>query len=99
VRKAFAICPDLIVMDLQLPRLDGWATTRALRADPRTGGTPIIALSGHVFPRHREAATAAGCDAFLAKPVHFSDLLETIVRLLESRAPSSRRERGPIESR
>lgn len=99
VRKAFALNPDLIVMDLQLPRLDGWATTRALKADPRTAGTPIIALSGHVFPRHREAASAAGCDAFLAKPVHFFDLLETVQRLLGSGVPSSRRQHEPLESR
>ncbi len=99
VRKTFALSPDLIVMDLQLPRLDGWATTRALKADPRTLAIPVIALSGHVFPRHREAASEAGCDAFLAKPVHFSELLETIVRLLGSDVPSSRRGRESLESR
>ncbi|MEO6418619.1 MAG: response regulator [Polyangiaceae bacterium] len=99
VRKAFTLAPDLVVMDLQLPRLDGWAATRALKADPRTADTPVVALTGHVFPRHRDAASAAGCDAFLAKPVHFSELLETIVGLLGGSVPSSRREREPLESR
>lgn len=98
LRKAFAVVPDLIVMDLQLPRLDGWATTRTLKFDPRTAHTPIVALSGHVFPRHRLAASAAGCDAFLAKPVQFPELLETVLGLLGCEVPSVRGDHGLSDS-
>lgn len=60
--------PDVILMDLSLPGLDGWEATRRLKADPRTRHVPVIALSGHVMARHTQSALEAGCDDFLAKP-------------------------------
>jgi CheY-like chemotaxis protein len=61
--------PDAIVLDLQLPRTDGWQLTREIRADPRTHDVVIIVVSACVMPAERAAAEAAGCDAFINKPV------------------------------
>ena len=66
--RARAARPDVIVMDLALPGLDGWETTRRLKRDPRTRDIPVIALTGHVLPGAEEAARAAGCEVFLTKP-------------------------------
>jgi len=60
--------PDLILLDLMLPRLSGWEVTRRLRQSPRTQAVPIIAVSALARPQEREAALHAGCDAYLAKP-------------------------------
>jgi CheY-like chemotaxis protein len=61
--------PDAIVLDLQLPRTDGWQLTREIRADPRTHDVVIIVVSACVMPAERAAAEAAGCDTFINKPV------------------------------
>ena len=66
--KAFALRPDVIVMDLSLPGLDGWEATRRLKQDPRTRDIPVIALTGHALAGHSKVAFDAGCDAYLAKP-------------------------------
>ncbi len=60
--------PDLILMDIQLPGMDGLQLTRELKADPGTSGIPVIALTAHSMPLHERAARAAGCDGFISKP-------------------------------
>ena len=75
--------PDLILMDLSLPELDGWEATRRLKADAATRDLPVIALSAHAMADDRDKALHAGCDAFETKPVDFPRLLDTIARLLE----------------
>ena len=74
--------PDLILMDLDLPVVDGWEATRRLKNDPRTRDIPVIALSAHALAGAREKAIEAGCDEFDIKPVEFERLLGKIRRLL-----------------
>ena len=74
--------PDLILMDLDLPVIDGWEAARQLKASPSTRDIPIIALSAHALVGAREKALAAGCDEFDTKPVDFDRLLSKITRLL-----------------
>jgi CheY-like chemotaxis protein len=74
--------PDLILMDLGLPVLDGWEATRQLKGDPATRHIPIIVLSAHAMTNDRELALAAGADGFDTKPVRFDPLLATIQGLL-----------------
>lgn len=82
VTLAREISPDLILMDLGLPVMDGWAATRMLKADESTRHIPIIVLSAHAMTGDRELALAAGGDDFDAKPVRFEKLLEKIDALL-----------------
>jgi two-component system, cell cycle response regulator DivK len=70
--------PDLVLMDLSLPVLDGWEATRRIKAAPETSRIPIIALSAHVMPGDAEQALAAGCDDFDTKPVDLPRLLAKI---------------------
>jgi two-component system, cell cycle response regulator DivK len=78
--------PDLILMDLELPVVDGWEATRRLKADPATCNIPIIALSAHALAGAREKALAAGCDEFDTKPVEFDRLLAKIEHILRERS-------------
>ena len=75
--------PDLILMDLDLPVIDGWEATRRLKADPQTKSIPVIALSAHALSGAREKALAAGCDEFDTKPVEFERLLGKMRQLLD----------------
>ena len=75
--------PDAVLMDLSLPGLDGWETTRRLKADPRTQETRVLALTGHALDGSARDALAAGCDAFLTKPCPPDLLLERLRELLE----------------
>jgi CheY-like chemotaxis protein len=84
VKVAGRVQPDLIIMDLGLPLLDGCAATRQLRADPRTRHIPIIAMTGYVQKHYLELAQEAGCDGFLAKPCPLSRLLDEARRLTAS---------------
>jgi two-component system cell cycle response regulator DivK len=85
---ATAELPDLILMDLDLPVVDGWEATRRLKSNAATGAIPIIALTAHVMEGSREKALAVGCDDFDTKPVDFDRLLQKIDRLLASRSPN-----------
>jgi CheY-like chemotaxis protein len=77
--------PDLILMDLSLPVLDGWEATRRLKAADETRTIPVIALTAHALTEEREAAMAAGCDDYDTKPVDFPRLLSKIQTLLPQR--------------
>lgn len=77
--------PDLILMDMSLPVLDGWDATRQLKADPKTAGIPVIALTAHAMDSDRQKALEAGCDDFDTKPVELSRLLAKIDALLARR--------------
>lgn len=85
VTLAGAETPDLILLDMSLPVLDGWAAARQLKADEGTRGIPIIALTAHAMAGDREKALEAGCDEYDTKPVELPRLLEKIETLLNSR--------------
>jgi CheY-like chemotaxis protein len=74
--------PDLVLMDMSLPVIDGWEATRRLKADPSTKVIPVIALTAHALTEDREKALAAGCDDYDTKPIELTRLLEKITRLL-----------------
>jgi two-component system, cell cycle response regulator DivK len=80
--KATREQPDIILMDLDLPVIDGWEATRRLKADPATRDIPIIALTAHAMIGDREKALATGCDDWDTKPVDFDRLLSKITRAL-----------------
>ena len=82
VALARSAAPDLVLMDMSLPVLDGWEATRRLKADPATGRIPVIALTAHAMAGDREQAMAAGCDDFDTKPVELPRLLGKISALL-----------------
>src|SRR2546430_5381735 len=88
VAKAQADAPDLILMDMSLPVLDGWAATRRLKAAPETRVIPVIALTAHAMWGDRDKAIEAGCDDFDTKPVEFDRLLTKIEALLNMAAAS-----------
>lgn len=76
--------PDLILMDLGLPGIDGWECVRRLRSDPSTRATPVVALTAHAMNGDREKALEAGCDEFDTKPIDFAGLLNKMIRLLDA---------------
>jgi two-component system cell cycle response regulator DivK len=82
VSMAHGTMPDLILMDLGMPNVDGWAATKQLKSDDATRHIPIIVLSAHAMNSDRALALAAGGDDFDTKPVRFAQLLEKIQRLL-----------------
>ena len=82
VAMAETEAPDLILMDLRLPGIDGWETTRRIKAAPATKAIPVIALSAHAMAGDREKALEAGCDDYDTKPVDFPRLLERIRTVL-----------------
>jgi len=76
--------PDIILMDLEMPVMDGWEATRRLKSNPATRDIPIIALSAHALASEREKALAAGADEFDTKPIEFDRLVATVQRHLRS---------------
>lgn len=74
--------PDLILMDMSLPVLDGWAATRRLKGDAATRGIPVVGLSAHAMNGDADRAREAGCDDYLTKPLDDALLLRTVTRLL-----------------
>jgi two-component system, cell cycle response regulator DivK len=88
VEVARSGAPDLILMDMSLPVLDGWEATRQLKATSETRHIPVIALTAHAMAGDREKALAAGCDEYDTKPVEFARLLEKIQTLLAGPAPT-----------
>jgi CheY-like chemotaxis protein len=86
VEWAKTLLPDLIVMDLDLPKLDGWEATRRLKSQPETKHIPIVILSSHDMQHYRDKALAAGCDAYETKPTDFAALVAKIRSLLERSA-------------
>lgn len=85
VRMTLELLPDVVVMDLSLPVIDGWEATRRLKADARTRSIPVIALTGHALAGHSRGAREAGCDAFLAKPCLPDKLVEKVKELIGKR--------------
>jgi two-component system cell cycle response regulator DivK len=81
--------PDLILMDMSLPVIDGWEATKQLKADPATKGIPIIALTAHAMDSDRVKALEAGCDDFDTKPVELTRLLVKIEELLKKFPPKA----------
>jgi CheY-like chemotaxis protein len=77
--------PDIILMDLEMPVVDGWEATRRLRSNPQTRDIPVIALSAHALAGERERALAAGCNEFDSKPIEFDRLVATMRRVLAHR--------------
>ena len=90
VRLASEARPDLILMDMSLPVLDGWEATRRLKADGATAAIPVIALTAHAMSDDEAKARAAGCDDFDTKPVELKRLLAKIERWLPSDAEAAR---------
>jgi len=77
--------PDIILMDLEMPVMNGWEATRRLKGNPETRDIPIIGLSAHALSGEREKALAAGCNEYETKPIEFDRLVSTVRRILASR--------------
>lgn len=86
VEMATSQTPDLILMDMGLPILDGWQATQQIKAIPKTSAIPVIALTAHAIAGDREKCLAVGCDDYDTKPVEFARLLGKIQALLEKAA-------------
>ena len=78
IEQAQALTPDVILMDLSLPGMDGWEATRRLKADPRTSHIPVVALTGHAMVSALEQARLAGCDRIVVKPALPDDVVEEV---------------------
>ncbi len=89
VDKARAERPDIVLLDMNLPVMDGWTAAGILKASPETKDTPVIALTAHAMSGDREKAIAAGCDDYHPKPVDFSRLLTQIDALVARAATAS----------
>ena len=85
VEKAAAELPDVILMDLDLPVIDGWEATRRIKSNEATRHIPVIALTAHAMSGSREKALAAGCDEFDTKPIEFDRLMQKINFVLANR--------------
>ncbi|HEY1910326.1 MAG TPA: response regulator [Vicinamibacterales bacterium] len=93
LQRAADTAPDIILMDLSLPVMDGWEATRRLKADARTAAIPVVALTGHALAGISEGARNAGCDAFVTKPCLPEDLVNEIRRILDHPSDDSRKTR------
>lgn len=86
VARARADAPDVILMDMSLPGIDGWEATRQIKAAAQTSGIPVLALTAHAMSDDREKALQAGCDDFDTKPIDLPRLLAKVEALLGGRA-------------
>jgi two-component system, cell cycle response regulator DivK len=82
VARARADLPDLILMDISIPKIDGWEATQRLKSDDLTSAIPIIALTAHALEEDRQKATQAGCDGYLAKPVEPRRVVQEVERFV-----------------
>jgi two-component system cell cycle response regulator DivK len=98
VEKTLDLLPDIVLMDLALPRMDGWEATRRLKSDERTRHIPIVALTGHALAGHAEGAREAGCDAFVTKPCLPDALVTEIKRLLDAPPANAENVKDPARS-
>jgi two-component system, cell cycle response regulator DivK len=89
LQRAADAQPDIVLMDLSLPVMDGWEATRRLKADKRTEHIPVVALTGHALAGISEGAKRAGCDAFVTKPCLPEDLVKEIRKVLDQHAASA----------
>ena len=89
IERATELLPDIILMDLALPKMDGWEATRRLKLDEKTRHIPIVALTGHALAGHAEGARQAGCDSFVTKPCLPDALVAEIKRMLALRDQAS----------
>ena len=81
VEMATTEMPDVILMDMSLPEIDGWEATRMIKGNPQTSAIPVMGLTAHAMAGDREKCLSAGCDEYGSKPVDFADLIEKIQRL------------------
>ena len=88
VQQARASRPDLVLMDISVPELDGWEATAVLKADPTTRHIPVIAVTAHALPGDEQRSLAAGCDGYLAKPIPPAKLLAEVDRRFSRTTPS-----------
>ena len=84
IDMAHELLPDLIIMDMSLPEIDGWEATRQIKASPTTSKIPVLALTAHAMVGDREKAVEAGCDEYETKPIDFKRLLGKIKGLREA---------------
>jgi two-component system, cell cycle response regulator DivK len=94
IEQAQQLMPDIILMDLALPKMDGWEATRRLKSDERTRNIPIVALTGHALAGHAEGAREAGCDSFVTKPCLPDALVAEIKRMLGASSTPGPRKSG-----
>ena len=97
IEQANELMPDIILMDLALPKMDGWEATRRLKMSDKTRHIPIVALTGHALAGHAEGARQAGCDSFVTKPCLPDALVAEIKRMLSARdgaGPGKRTQRS-----
>ncbi len=78
VNAATKQMPDLIIMDLSMPEMDGWTAMGLIKSDARTSSIPMVALTAHVLPADRQRAMDAGCDEYITKPMDLLDLVESV---------------------
>jgi two-component system, cell cycle response regulator DivK len=98
IEQAQELMPDIILMDLALPKMDGWEATRRLKSDARTRNIPIVALTGHALAGHAEGARQAGCDSFVTKPCLPDALVAEIKRMLGAHGGDGAAGRKPGKS-
>jgi len=97
IEKTVELLPDIMLMDLALPRMDGWEAARRLKLDERTRHIPIVALTGHALAGHAEGARQAGCDSFVTKPCLPDALVAEIQRMLSTRGADAGAGAGAAE--
>ncbi|HUI88413.1 MAG TPA: response regulator [Anaerolineales bacterium] len=91
ILKAKEEKPDLILMDLSLPEIDGWTATERIKSDPQTKDIPIAALTAHTLPGDRKRALDAGCDGYLSKPMNIALFTDTVASLIAKSTVKAKR--------